>query len=211
MSDPRNSDDLVKTRMTLHAVAETLLAGPQSKESATIRLNITSSGFRTIREPLVEYSNGRVSHQGSSALVGGNSLSALGTALGITPQFPADAYTPTTALAWDEPLHWDEESAARIVAWFSQGVEALNSLTDEVTHVLWPEHFDAAIAWDEVNYGVSPGDEHHAEPYAYVGPWTPREGDFWNAPFGAILPCSQVQTSADLLAFFVEGRRLARR
>ena len=40
---------------------------------------------------------------------------------------------------------------------------------------------------DEVNYGVSPGDEFHPLPYAYVGPWTSRIGPFWNAPFGAFM------------------------
>ena len=53
--------------------------------------------------------------------------------------------------------------------------------------MLWPEHFDYAIAaGDEVagsraNYGGSPGDEHHPEPYLYVGPWAPVDGALWNA------------------------------
>jgi hypothetical protein len=53
--------------------------------------------------------------------------------------------------------------------------------------VLWPEHFDYAIvAGDEAagsraNYGGSPGDEHHPEPYLYVAPWAARDGELWNA------------------------------
>ena len=43
------------------------------------------------------------------------------------------------------------------------------------TPVLWPEHFDVGITLDKVNYGVSPGDDDIPEPYAYVGPWTPRK------------------------------------
>ena len=32
------------------------------------------------------------------------------------------------------------------------------------------------------NYGVSPGDDEHREPYAYVGPWTAEvEGELWRA------------------------------
>jgi len=54
--------------------------------------------------------------------------------------------------------------------------------------VLWPEHFDVAAAEDEVNYGVSAGDDYYPTPYAYVGPWTQRTGPFWNAPFGALYP-----------------------
>jgi hypothetical protein len=60
--------------------------------------------------------------------------------------------------------------------------------------ILWPEHFDLGIALDEVNYGVSPGDNGHPLPYAYVGPWTPREGEFWNASFGAVRTAEQLPT-----------------
>ena len=70
---------------------------------------------------------------------------------------------------------------------------------------LWPEHFDLATTISEVNFGGSPGDGSHPEPYLYVGPWTPREGEFWNAPFGALRPSSQVHGPEDALAFFTEG------
>ena len=49
--------------------------------------------------------------------------------------------------------------------------------------VLWPEHLDVAITVDEVNYGISPGDDAIAEPYAYVGPHRPRQA--LKQPFGA--------------------------
>jgi hypothetical protein len=52
---------------------------------------------------------------------------------------------------------------------------------------LWPEHFDIAIELGSkerglrANYGLSPGDGDHAEPYLYVGPWTAEvSGDLWN-------------------------------
>jgi len=73
--------------------------------------------------------------------------------------------------------------------------------------VLWPEHFDLAITVDEVNYGVSPGDAAHPQPYAYVGPWTPRTGEFWNAPFGALRPHTDIPTADALAAWFAEGTR----
>jgi hypothetical protein len=41
--------------------------------------------------------------------------------------------------------------------------------------VLWPEHFDIGITIDAVNYGASRGDDHIAEPYAYVGPTMDRQ------------------------------------
>jgi hypothetical protein len=38
-----------------------------------------------------------------------------------------------------------------------------------------------SCARSAANYGFSPGDEQHAEPYAYVGPFGPVEGELWNA------------------------------
>ena len=75
--------------------------------------------------------------------------------------------------------------------------------------VLWPEHFDLAIDVDEVNYGVSPADGYHGAPYAYVGPWTPREGEFWNAPFGAVRAATELADADAVAAFFVAGRSAA--
>jgi hypothetical protein len=53
---------------------------------------------------------------------------------------------------------------------------------------LWPEHFDLAIelgnekAGQRANFGASPGDDDHDEPYLYVGPWTAEvSGELWNA------------------------------
>ena len=37
-------------------------------------------------------------------------------------------------------------------------------------------------AGKRANYGLSPGDENHPDPYFYVGPWSaPAEGNLWNA------------------------------
>ncbi len=53
---------------------------------------------------------------------------------------------------------------------------------------LWPEHFDIALelgsesAGRRANFGASPGDDDHDEPYLYVGPWTAEvSGELWNA------------------------------
>jgi hypothetical protein len=52
---------------------------------------------------------------------------------------------------------------------------------------LWPEHFDLAIelgsesAGQRANFGFSPGDDDHPDPYLYVGPWTAEvSGELWN-------------------------------
>ena len=75
---------------------------------------------------------------------------------------------------------------------------------------LWPEHFDVATtlgdeqAGTRTNFGGSPGDENHPEPYLYVGPWgePPDPGDpFWNAEgfTGAELSYAELLGEADQL------------
>ena len=85
---------------------------------------------------------------------------------------------------------------------------------------LWPEHFDVAFeagseaADRRADYGASPGDEHHTEPYLYVGPWIgrPPEGT-WNASAftGAELRYSELAANDDQVAaalrFFGSCRR----
>ena len=42
---------------------------------------------------------------------------------------------------------------------------------------LWPHHFDFSVEWftgnadEQIGTGVSPGDEHHSEPYLYMNPY----------------------------------------
>ena len=79
------------------------------------------------------------------------------------------------------------------------------------TPILWPEHFDVGITLGEVNYGLSPGDSGHDLPYAYVGPWTPRAGDFWNEPFGASRPLADLGDARAVLEFFRAGQHQAGR
>ncbi len=60
-----------------------------------------------------------------------------------------------------------------------------------------------------MNYGVSPGDDGIPEPYAYVGPWKQRTGDFWNQPYGAAATVAELGDTAGILAFFETGRERA--
>jgi hypothetical protein len=78
---------------------------------------------------------------------------------------------------------------------------------------LWPEHFDMAVdlgAEDKrANFGGSPGDDAHDEPYLYVGPWSEHgPDDFWNESFGASLSYRALLDGADPLAFFRRGKEL---
>ena len=49
----------------------------------------------------------------------------------------------------------------------------------------------------------------HGAPYAYVGPWTPRTGEFWNASFGALRPADTLPDAAAVQGFFTDGREAA--
>ena len=71
---------------------------------------------------------------------------------------------------------------------------------------LWPEHFDIACELgsetnaQRANFGASPGDDQHDEPYLYVGPWTAEvSGELWNATGfrGAELPYSELLEAQD--------------
>ena len=99
---------------------------------------------------------------------------------------PEDLYPDHAELGVDDPIEVDPAAAAELADWLARGERALRELAPDVEPVLWPEHFDLGIQLDEVNYGISAGDAGHPRPYAYVGPWTRREGPFWNAPFGAL-------------------------
>jgi hypothetical protein len=76
---------------------------------------------------------------------------------------------------------------------------------------LWPEHFDIAIEMGaeplRANYGFSPGDEGHPEPYAYVGPWTAEvSGELWNGDGfrGAELSYAELLSAPDPRAAALE-------
>jgi hypothetical protein len=93
---------------------------------------------------------------------------------------------------------------------FSAGDAALRTFAPSEEPVLWPEHFDIGITVDDVNYGVSPGDGYLGEPYMYVGPWTAKTGEFWNAPFGAARLLGPSPDPATIVAFFEQGCAAAR-
>lgn len=195
------------TRRALHGVAELLIAGPQYRAHGTIRLRPTPGGFGGVALDLRVEGTDLVWADGRAPLAG--TYRALAAAAGIEPGPPQGIYHDTSGVDPDEEITVDPAAAAELADWFARGDAGLRLFAPEQTPVLWPEHFDLAIAVDEVNYGVSPGDAGHPGPYAYVGPWTPREGPFWNAPFGALRPASELPDAAAVAAFFAEGRAAA--
>ena len=223
---PAAPDDaaLVATRRTLHGIAEHVLAAYERSVSGTIRLTATDVGLRTqpvAADPamlelraegeaavLVRHPDGR------SVPVEGR-LGELAERLGVGFGLPDPPYAPASgcdaesvAVVDAAALHqlarawWDGDTALRLFAGTHADLSA-DALVLEP--VVWPEHLDVALTLDAVNYGVSPGDNYLAEPYAYVGPHRPRTGPFWQAPFGAAEPLSRLPDAASVLSFFERG------
>ncbi len=200
---------LVATRLSLHAVAELLLAGPQYDASGTIRLQVTPGGFRTVADPTLRVEGTAVVVDDRHLGLNGRSLSDLADDIGVRAHPPGNSYAPVHDVDLAQPLRVDAGAARVIEEALHRGHEALVEFDATEGPVLWPEHFDVAISLDEVNYGVSAGDEHLPVPYAYVGPWgfTPHRfhGLYWNAVFGAARRVAEI---SDLVGFFQEGRSL---
>lgn len=200
-------EQLVATRRSSHGVAELVIAGPQHRADGTIRLQVTPGGFGGVRSAVRVEGGDLVWDGGRTPLKG--TYRELADAAGVDVGAPVGVYGETSGVDPDEPLAIDPGAAALLADWFTRGDAALRALAPEEEPVLWPEHFDVGIAVDEVNYGISPGDAGHPGPYAYVGPWTPREGEFWNASFGALRPAHELPDTAAVLAFLTEGRSRA--
>jgi hypothetical protein len=199
------------TRVSLHGVAEGVLAGPQLRESGTIRLRVLQGGFATTREPLLRVAGTDLVLGTGERIPMTGTFQALAEAAGVAFG-PPGIYADHAPVAADDDLLVDEAAAARIAAWFERGRQALASFAPAETPVLWPEHFDLAITAREVNYGVSPGDGFLAEPYAYVGPWSfDAPSPFWNAPFGAVRTAAELPSAESMARFFRNGQEQAAR
>jgi hypothetical protein len=195
---------LESTRHSLHALAELLLAGPQYARNGDIRLHVTATGFATVTEPMYEVrATELVTPDGQVPLTG--SVASLAARVGVVPRDLRDVYAVGPTMGVDDQLAVDEQAARLILSGFARGDAAMRQLAPDEEPVLWPEHFDVGVAFDEVNYGVSPGDADFAEPYAYIGPWKLRTGPFWNAPFGAARLMRELPGLDDVLEFFAAG------
>ncbi|HSV64754.1 MAG TPA: hypothetical protein VLJ59_02450 [Mycobacteriales bacterium] len=211
-----DEETLVRTRLALHAVAELVLAGPQYRASGTIRLRVCPGGFETEAEPRLRVDGPELVVGGRRYRIAETTVAVLSRAAGITPSDLSDVYDDGPGIAVGDDIDAEPGAAWWIIECLAAGDEALCRLAPGQTPVLWPEHFDVAVTVDGVGYGVSPGDRHHAEPYAYVGLPAARRTDpptdpdgFWNAPFGALRPMRELDDADGVHAFFVEGRRRA--
>jgi hypothetical protein len=123
----------------------------------------------------------------------------------------------------DSPLNLDPAAADRLAGFYAFAAEALERVESDLgadddpsDTNLWPEHFDIAFEagsdaeGKRANYGASPGDDDHAEPYVYISPWSAStEGDLWNATAfnGAELQYGELVAADDPVAMAVEYMR----
>jgi hypothetical protein len=158
-----------ETRVALHKVAEAVVA-PARMPATEIALRYTRGGFGT---PFFERDGAdcqvRVEH-------------------GELVRQRGDEETR-------EPLPGVDIAAATALGeFYGLACSVLEQLRADETDgdpslvQLWPEHFDLAIelgdekAGKRANFGASPGDDDHDDPYLYVGPWTAEvSGELWNA------------------------------
>ena len=212
----------MQTLMSLHGVAELLLAGTQRRANRSIKLLVTDDGFATGPLPRPPW---RLAVRGTDLVVGDDWLvlplhgtfADLAANAGVACSPPADAYPPASGCKPSDRMHIDHDGGRGFAACAEDWRRCVQgdgggACADEPAGAdLWPEHFDVGITLDEVNYGVSPGDDSIPEAYAYVGPHTARKGKFWNQPFGAARPMTDFADAAAVVAFFEEGRRQAAR
>ena len=172
------------TRAALHELAEHVMGPARYAVDQRIRLRWLPGGFGT---PRFGADDRQIRVDGADLVYerGGDTRRAP-----ITSCADAAALVGLDAEVSGHALDVDPAASAWLSDFYAFVLAVLEDLREEVDAeepVIWPEHFDYAItAGDEdagtrANYGGSPGDEHHDEPYLYVGPWKEQEGELWNA------------------------------
>jgi hypothetical protein len=203
--------DLTATRQALHGVAELVVAGPQYRQSGTIRMRVVPGGFATIAEPDVRVDGAFLVADGVRVPLVDTTIADLATEAGVHVGAPEGLYDDGSGADPGDEIDVDASAAEYLETCLAVGDAALRRIEPAETPVLWPEHFDLGITANEINYGVSLGDSWLGEPYAYVAPWQPRDGEFWTtAPFGAAVPLRERGDVDSLTAFFAEGAERAR-
>jgi hypothetical protein len=193
------------TRHSLHGLAELVLAGPRYAGGGSMQLRADSDGIRTWDDPPVRLSGGELVSDAHRVRLDGITFADAAAAIGLTAHPLDDVYRDGPHVRPDEVIAVDPADLDVVEDALSRGDVALRRFASSVEPILWPEHFDIGITVGDVNYGVSPGDGYHEFPYAYVGPHDLRQGAFWNAPFGAVRPVTDLSDVAALVEFFREG------
>lgn len=214
-------DILLATRLSLHRVAEHLLAATRKRATGQITLLPGPGGFRTPTLPdgtalAVDGTDLVVTDRSGERRAPLTTIAAAAAFAGVPAGFPWTKQPPATEMRPDEELAIDAGAARSLAGWFQLGQEALATLAVELAaeHAtepeIFPEHFDLGVTAGTVNYGFSPGDAAIPQPYLYVGPHQvpPPDGDYWNASFGAFRTWTEVTDTGQALDFLRTGHSL---
>jgi hypothetical protein len=213
-----------ETRGALHRVAAHVMAPARKAVTGRIGLRSAPGEFGTPPfgtdeqlwvegASLVRRRGGETEETGIASLA--SAAAFAGVALSADPGIGHD---PPPLGDADAPLTVEPAAAGALGAWFAFSAAVLEEFRTELAAAgrecsevqLWPEHFDLGCNIEGVNFGCSPGDGYLADPYVYVGPWDTNglsDGDFWNAPFGAVLPYKEILGAADQRAVVLEFLR----
>jgi hypothetical protein len=204
-------DELVRTRVALHALAEQVISPARAAANGKIGLRFTAGGFGT---PFFGR-DVQIRVLGSELIVqraGVERAATITTLAAMAEHLGAELLAPGTVTDARE-LDIDAPASRFLGDWFGFGTSVLEELRagapDELEPSrvqLWPEHFDVAVELGaestgaRAGYGASPGDDEHPEPYLYVVPWGKvPDGPLWQASAfrGAELPYSSLLDAGD--------------
>jgi hypothetical protein len=215
---------LAATRRALHRLAEEVIAPTRQRANGKIGLRYTRGGFGT---PFFA-ADAQIRVEGDELVVAREreEWRRRITSLRGAADFIGHELTRLDGKLDDVELEVDPAASRFLGDWYGLAASVLEQLRAEAGRgdapslvQLWPEHFDMALdLGDEgsgarANYGFSPGDDAHDEPYVYVGPWTARpRGPLWQATGfpGAELPLTELLAAPDqrgtVLAWLRERR-----
>jgi hypothetical protein len=205
--------DFERSRQGLHRLAEQVVKLAREHLTGEFSLIATSGGFGT---PVFGPDDAQVRVDGGDLVVrvAGDERRGAITTLHAAAELATDLLPDDLELD-DEPLGVTPEASLALGRWYAFGERVLERIRadatagDEPTEAtLWPEHFDIAIEMGpegegrRANYGLSPGDEDHAQPYFYMGPTARPKGELWNAKGfpGAEMTYSDLLAAADQMA-----------
>ena len=199
-----------ETRRSVHGLAELVLAGPRYRATRQLRLRVLADGIGTWDQPGPVFSAGELVTEEHRVAVDGLTFAEAAGRLGLAASALDDVYHDGPGVDPAETIRLDPDALRVLERAFAIGEEALSAFRPDAERVLWPEHFDVAVAVDDVTYGVSPGDHFLEVPYVYVSPFDKAGLDdpFFNQPFGAATPLSDVGGPEEVAAYFERGRTL---
>ena len=210
--------NLEPTRLALHRLAEQVISPARRKATGKIGLRYTVGGFGT--PFFADDVQIRVDRSDLVVQAGARQQRAPITTLAAAAEHIGSELLPDGLALDDEPLTVDAAAASFLGDWYGFAASVLEELRAAAPAAaapsrvqLWPEHFDLAVELGAEDrdgraaYGLSPGDDTHPAPYAYVAPWVaPPPGDLWQAEGfnGAELSYSALLAAADQRATVLE-------